>query len=147
MQVRNLRGRFYLEWRWDPVDQPEAVSSCGRITPQQEPPGELLLEAPYGQAQWSRVGTGSPERLITVVAGDGKGTFHGLGALDKSLQHAAKAGLGRTPRGRTQVWQVRLYRTQAGHALFRKPSITFSGCPFTSSRNPAAGIPATGHLG
>jgi len=33
LRVSSLRGRFYLEWRWDPVDQPEEVSSHGRITP------------------------------------------------------------------------------------------------------------------
>ncbi|SPE62773.1 hypothetical protein SBV1_90021 [Verrucomicrobia bacterium] len=96
VQVRSLRGRFYLEWRWDPVDRPETISSYGRITPLEKPPGELLLEAPYGGDQWSRVGTGSPEKLIKLVAGDTKGTFHGLGALDKSLQ-ATKAGLERLP--------------------------------------------------
>ena len=97
VHVRSLRSRFYLEWRWDPVDRPEEASSYGRITPLQERLGELLLEAPYGQDQWSGVGTGSPERLIKLVAGDTKGTFHGLGALDKSLQHAAKAGVERLP--------------------------------------------------
>jgi hypothetical protein len=95
LRVSSLRGRFYLEWRWDPVDQPEEVSSHGRITPLAQPPGELLLEVPYGRNQWSRAGTGSPEQLIKLVAGDTKGTFHGLGALDKSLQHAAKTGLER----------------------------------------------------
>ena len=97
MQVRSLRSRFYLEWRWHPVDPPEAASSYGRITPLEQPPGELLLEGPSGRDQWSRVGTGSPEKLIKLVAGDTKGTFPGLGALDKSLQHAAKAGLERLP--------------------------------------------------
>jgi len=92
LQVRSLRSRFYLEWRWDPVDRPEEVSSYGRITPLVQPPGELLLEVPYGQNQWSRAGTGSPEQLIKMVAGDTKGTFHGLGALDKSLQYAVKTG-------------------------------------------------------
>ena len=51
-----------------------------RITPLEEPPGELLLEVPYGRDQWSRVGTGSPGKLIKLVAGDTKGTFHGLGS-------------------------------------------------------------------
>ena len=44
VQVRSLRGRFYLEWRWDPVDRPEEALSYGRITPLKQPPGELLLE-------------------------------------------------------------------------------------------------------
>jgi len=97
VQVRCLRSRFYLEWRWDPIGRPDETSSYGRITPLAEPSGELLLEAPYGRGQWSKVGTGSPEKLIRLVAGDTKGTFHGLGALDKSLQVAAKTGLERLP--------------------------------------------------
>jgi hypothetical protein len=97
LHVRSLRSRFYLEWRWEPVDRPEAASSYGRITPLKQPTGELLLEVPYGRNQWSRAGTGSPEQLIKLVAGDTKGTFHGLGALDKSLQHAAKTGQERLP--------------------------------------------------
>src|SRR6266581_2479924 len=97
VQVRSLRSRFYLEWRWDPVDRLQEESCYGRITPLQQPPGELLLEAPYGQDQWSGVGTGSPEHLIKLLAGDTKGTFHGLRALDKSLHHAAKIGLERLP--------------------------------------------------
>jgi len=97
VQVRNLRSRFYLEWQWDPVGRPEETSSYGRITPLKMPPDELLLEAPYGRSQWSRIGTGSPEQLIKLVASDTKGTFHGLGALDTSLRHAVKAGLQRLP--------------------------------------------------
>ena len=95
VKVRSLRGRFHLEWRWDPVDRPEEPSSYGRITPLEAPPGELLLEVPYGRNQWARVGTGSPRLLIQLVAGDTEGTFHGLGALDKSLQHAVKVGVER----------------------------------------------------
>lgn len=97
VQVFSLRGRFYLEWRWDRVDRPEEASSYGRITPVEAPPGELLLETPYGQGQWSRVGTGSPEKLIKLVAGDTKGNFHGLGALDRSLRRAGEARLERLP--------------------------------------------------
>jgi hypothetical protein len=97
VQVRTLRSRFYLEWHWSLPDQPEEVSSYGRLTPLETPPGELLLEAPYGRDQWSRVGTGSPDQLIKLVAGDAKGTFHGLGALDKSLRNAAKRGRERLP--------------------------------------------------
>ena len=33
VQVRNLRGRFYLEWRWDPVGQPEQTSSSDFLIP------------------------------------------------------------------------------------------------------------------
>src|SRR5437667_3496655 len=97
VQARTLRKRFYLEWRWDPVDRPQEVSTHGRITPVEQPSRRLLLEVPYGGDRWSRVGTGSPEKLIGLVAGDTKGTFHGLGSLDKSLRETAKAGLARLP--------------------------------------------------
>src|ERR1051325_1276712 len=53
LQVRGLRGRFYLDWRWDPGAPVEEVSCYGRITPLEQPPGKLLLEAPYGQDQWT----------------------------------------------------------------------------------------------
>lgn len=52
---------------------------------------------PYGRNHWSQAGTGSPAQLIKLVAGDAKGSFHGLGALDKSLRYAAKTGLERLP--------------------------------------------------
>ncbi|MGO8677021.1 MAG: hypothetical protein ACLQVX_14255 [Limisphaerales bacterium] len=97
VRVRALRSRFYLEWRWSLPDEPVEVSTYGRITPLEMPPGELLLEAPYGQGRWSRVGTSSPEKLIKIVAGDAQGTFHGLGRLDKSLRNAAKLCLERLP--------------------------------------------------
>src|SRR5437879_2091920 len=80
VQASSLRGRFYLEWQWEPVDQPEKVSSYGRITPLAGSSHELLLETQYRGGQWSRIGVGSPEQLIEMVAGDNKGTFHGLGA-------------------------------------------------------------------
>src|SRR6266446_3032385 len=54
VQVRGLRSRFYIEWRWDPADLLEKVLCHGRITPLAQPPGELLLEEPYGRDQWSR---------------------------------------------------------------------------------------------
>ena len=95
VQVRTLRNRFYLDWHWDPVERPEETSTYGRITPLGGRSHDLLLEVPYGQNQWSKVGTGSPEKLIELVAGETKGTFHGLGSLDESLREAAKAGLAR----------------------------------------------------
>src|SRR5436190_8694876 len=64
VQVRLLRSRFYLEWRWDPLHETREVSTYGRMTPLQTQPGELLLEAPYGRDQWSRIGKGSPGQLI-----------------------------------------------------------------------------------
>src|SRR3954447_19657386 len=83
IRVRLLRGRFYVE-----RPTPGGVESWGRITPVKD---DLLLEVE--QRRWKEVATGSPQKLIKVIAGDARGTFHGLGSLDQSLR---KAGLGLT---------------------------------------------------
>ena len=88
VQVQPLKGRFYLEWFW--TDEP---STWGRITPLEDSPGKLLLEVEHRKGRWSEVATGAARRLIAKVAGDTRGTFHGLGSLDKSLRLARKQGL------------------------------------------------------
>jgi hypothetical protein len=55
------------------------------------------LEVEHRQNRWSEVAKGSPRKLIKAVAGDKRGTFHGLGALDRSLRRAAKLGVSRLP--------------------------------------------------
>ena len=97
VQARTLRGRFYLDWKWNPDDTPEQVSSLGRITPLADPSGQLLLEAEYGRNKWSKIATGTPEKLIKTVGADAKGSFHCLGSLQKSLRQCGKAGLVRLP--------------------------------------------------
>jgi hypothetical protein len=84
--VRFLRGRFYVE-------RPTATSALvwGRITPVDE---ELLLEVEH--RSWNEVARGTPKDLIDIIAGDTQGTFHGLGALDRSLRQAGQ-GLTRLP--------------------------------------------------
>jgi hypothetical protein len=62
-----------------------------------DPSRQFLLEVQPGRNCWSQVATGSPDKLMQVVAGDTKGTFHGLGSLDESLRRGAKAGLARRP--------------------------------------------------
>jgi hypothetical protein len=106
------RNRFYLEWRRDPVARPQERSRCGRITPLDVPSKQLLLEVQYRQNEWSQVGTGSPAKLIELVAGDKKGTFHGLGSVDKSLRGAAKAGLARL--SVTQLGECQFAYTETG---------------------------------
>lgn len=86
LQVRFLRGRFYVE-----RSLPTGVQVWGRITPVAD---EFLLEHQW--RSWSKVAEGSPQELIKVMAGDTKGTFHGLGFLDKSLRKADQ-GLARLP--------------------------------------------------
>jgi hypothetical protein len=86
LQVRCLRGRFYVE---QPL--PSGVQIWGRITPVDD---EFLLE--HEGRSWHEIARGSPPKLIKVIAGDTKGTFHGLGALDQSLRKAGQ-GLSRLP--------------------------------------------------
>jgi hypothetical protein len=86
LQVRFLRGRFYVE---RPVPSGNVV--WGRITPVSD---EFLLEHEW--RSWAKIAEGSPQKLIKVIAGDTKGTFHGLGFLDTSLRKASQ-GLTRLP--------------------------------------------------
>ncbi len=44
------------------------------------------MESPHRKGTWYEVARGSAVKLIRVVAGDRKGTFHGLGSLDASLR-------------------------------------------------------------
>ncbi len=92
VRVVTLRNRFYLEWRWQPEDNPTEWTTYGRITPLADPTRPFLLEFQYGQDRWSEVASGSPKKLMQAVAGDKEGTFHGLGSLDRSLRRASGAG-------------------------------------------------------
>jgi hypothetical protein len=86
VQVRFLRGRFYVERA-----TPSGVEVWGRITPLTD---DLLLEVE--RRSWNEVARGSAQKLIEVIAGDDRGTFHGLGSLDNSLRKAGQ-GLTRQP--------------------------------------------------
>jgi hypothetical protein len=80
VQVRFLRGRFYVE-----RPTPSGVEVWGRITPLDD---ELLLEVE--RRSWNEVARGSAQKLVKVIAGDARGTFHGLGSLDNSLRRAGQ---------------------------------------------------------
>jgi len=95
VQVRAQRGRFYLE-QAIPEEESTEIVALGRITPLANPEGDLLLEVEYREGSWSEVARGSAQKLIWAVAGDTKGTFHGLGSLDKVLRKSGK-GLERLP--------------------------------------------------
>ncbi len=86
LRVRFLRGRFYLERLTS-----EGTKVWGRITPVED---DLLLEVEH--RSWNKVATGSARKLIKTIAGDSRGTFHGLGSLDSSLRKAGQ-GLTRLP--------------------------------------------------
>ncbi|NUM36414.1 MAG: hypothetical protein HUU50_17880 [Candidatus Brocadiae bacterium] len=46
----------------------------------------MLLEVEKSQNNWYEIKRGTAEEIIEIIANDTKGTFHGLGALDKSLR-------------------------------------------------------------
>lgn len=94
LRVRTRRGRFYLERRYA-VGGAEVTLSWGRITPLADPL-TLLLEQERGTGLWCKIAQGSGRKLMKLIAGDTRGTFHGLGALDEALRPAGK-GLVRLP--------------------------------------------------
>jgi len=55
-----------------------------------------LLEQERGTGLWCKIAQGSGRKLMKLIAGDTRGTFHGLGALDEALRPAGK-GLVRLP--------------------------------------------------
>ena len=83
IRARTLRGRFYIERVWN--DDPPTVEVIGRISPLVDLKEKLLLEVEKRKSSWYEVARGSAKKLITTIANDTRGTFHGLGYLNKSL--------------------------------------------------------------
>jgi hypothetical protein len=96
VQARANRGRFYIERQRQEEDAEPYTEVWGRITPLASARKELLLEREYREGSWSEVAKGAAGKLIKVIASDTKGTFHGLGSLDKSLRKSSK-GVERLP--------------------------------------------------
>jgi hypothetical protein len=89
IRARALRGRFYIEEFWKNDSDEELESAfIGRITPLVTPRGRLLLEAEKSKGNWYEVKKGNAKTLIAHIANDTKGTFHGLGTLNRSLCEA-----------------------------------------------------------
>ena len=96
VEVLAKRGRFYIE-RSYPIDDCDiATEAMGRISPLADTAKSLLLEVEYRRSSWSQVALGSVQKLVNALANDRKGTFHGLGSLNKSLRKAS-CGLQRQP--------------------------------------------------
>ena len=91
-QVRCLRGRFYYER----VYSSETVEIIARVTPLTTK-YDLLLEVESGRNSWSTITKGSARKVTNAISGDKKGTFHGLGLLDKSIRLAKKSKLEKLP--------------------------------------------------
>jgi len=86
IRVRALRGRFYFERVWQVPDERPEVEVIGRATPIDNAEESLVLEVEKSKGSWYEVVRGTAEEVISEIAGDAKGTFHGLGALDASLR-------------------------------------------------------------
>ncbi len=87
-RVRTLRGRFYFERLWDDDEDEPEIETVGRTTPLDGFEDTLLLEVEKSKGNWYRVTRGTAEQVVESIAGDTKGTFHGLGALDANLRQA-----------------------------------------------------------
>ncbi len=96
VEARADRGRFYVERQQQDEDSEPDTKVWGRITPLADDNNELLLETMNRKGKWSVVAEGAAGKLIKVIASDTKGTFHGLGSLDKSLRKSGN-GLERLP--------------------------------------------------
>lgn len=147
MRVRSLRGRFYFERVWPvPGDKPE-VEGWGRATPLENSAGRLVLEVEKRQSNWREITRGTAAQIIDCIASDTKGTFHGLGALDKSLREMG--GLLK----RVEVKMLDGFRfvyastksvpARARTVHFMKRCSISLGCPLTSLPNPVCGTPIT----
>ncbi len=82
-RVQARRGRFYLE------SDPDGTGDFGgvaRVTPLADKPAAFLLEVERGSGDWSEEYEGTIRGIGKCVAGDRKGTFHGLGRLDLSIR-------------------------------------------------------------
>lgn len=90
VEARVLRGRYYIEWQWNPGDSDAKTSTRGRMTPLDDERGVLLLEVEHRKGHWSEVTRGSAQKVVKAIAGDTKGTFHALGVLDKALRKEKK---------------------------------------------------------
>ncbi len=90
INVSARRGRFYFERTSLTPEAQAQVIVISRATPLLASSGNLLLEAEGRSSSWHEVAQGSAQTIIDTLAGDTKGTFHGLGALDASLRKLGK---------------------------------------------------------
>ena len=90
-RVRSLRGRFYYE----KIFSDSEIESVGRVTPLVTPKENFMLEVESGKNNWKEITKGKIKTITNAVSGDQKGTFHGLGVLDKSIRLANKGGMDR----------------------------------------------------
>ncbi|KPA09844.1 hypothetical protein MHK_009959 [Candidatus Magnetomorum sp. HK-1] len=88
-RFRSLRGRFYLERLYYSNSNDEEdiyIDVLGRITPLASKQRSYLFEKEKSKNNWYKIVQGSIAKIINVITDDTKGTFHGLGILDKNLR-------------------------------------------------------------
>ena len=85
-RFRTLRGRFYLERLYTGNEGDIYIDTMGRITPLGSKQKSYLFEKEKSKNNWYEIVQGSIAKIIDIITNDTKGTFHGLGALDKSLR-------------------------------------------------------------
>jgi len=132
LKVRSQRGRFYVE---RPLGESNAAAEVwGRITPLANST-DLLLEQERRKGAWTEIARGSARKLLKTIAGDTKGTFHGLGALDKLLRQATK-GLQRLPI--TQKGKTEFVYAETGEVCSAQESLFhYFGLPLTVLTEPS----------
>lgn len=126
IQVRCHQGHFFLE-----CPTANVLPSWGRITPVKD---DFLLEVESQVQSWDEVARGSPQKLIQVIAGDSKGTFHGLGSLDHSLR---KAGQGLTRLPMQLVDKKFVYTDSGAGGTVQEALFHFFGLPIPIIAQPA----------
>jgi hypothetical protein len=85
IRVRALRGRFYFERLWPAEEEEFEIEVIGRVTPLTTVRDNLLLEVESSHGNWYKISEGGVRKILNKIANDMEGTFHGLGALNKSL--------------------------------------------------------------
>lgn len=84
-KIRALRGRFYVEKPIYIADEEDEREIIARITPIEGKKNPLLLDAKKANENWYEVTRGGIKKVINQIINDKRGTFHGLGALDRSI--------------------------------------------------------------
>ncbi len=125
ISVSARRGRFYFERTWPATGEQPQVEAFGRATPLQVLPVNLLLEAERRPGNWHAIVQGSAQDVMSAIAGDTKGVFHGLGALDARLREM-KGGSSRCPVRRLTTGQF-VFEESGEDCTFHETLFFFSG--------------------
>jgi hypothetical protein len=126
VSAQTRRGRFYFERIWPIPGEPPQVEVIGRATPLLASPGNLLLEAERQPGNWHEFVRGSARKVVNAMAGDTKGTFHGLGALDASLR---QTGGGANRREVQKLNDQFTYAETGAECTFHEALFHFFGLP------------------